>query len=708
MTGNGAVLGKPLVPLASGAEESEASSPCGGMMREIDQGQLLASIAATSHDCILSLDGQATVVWASPATEQVLGWTPSELAGHELGTVFPREGSTRAAAAVARLLAGERVEPFVDEGVRHDGSAFTAQVTLGPVEGPDDTISGVVVILRDVTAQLHERRELALALEMSRAHFDQATTPQAILDLGGHLEAVNPAWCELFGHGEGWFADCDIVDLVHPVEADRVVTRLARLGDGEIDSISYRGLFRDAGGGDLSLRLDAALLREQDGRPYAIAASVGGLDEPFEDDRDDADDAGAVVADGDADEARRVLADALGRRAWETAVVMDHRLRITYVSGSLARLLHYRPEQVLHRQGREYLHPSDAPILAGMRYRLLAEPRTAEHAILRLRDGEERWRWMEITATNCLDDPEIGGIVANLRDVTERVRTEEALRLSEALHRAMVETAQEGIMATSPDGRVMFANETAAQLVGLTVDEMYGVDPRELFGLPELRTVDEVTSNEVVHLRPDGSERILEVSRRPLNSRNGHLGSLVSVYDVTDARNAERALRRRALHDPLTSLPNRYLFLDRLETAAARHRRFEGKGTAVLFIDLDEFKQINDSHGHEAGDAVLREVAARLLTSVRGTDTVGRLGGDEFAVICEDTGVEEALVIANRILETCREPAQLAECELVAGLSIGIAVAPPYGFEELVRRADEAMYRAKQRGGGCVEVAVQE
>jgi diguanylate cyclase (GGDEF)-like protein/PAS domain S-box-containing protein len=272
----------------------------------------------------------------------------------------------------------------------------------------------------------------------------------------------------------------------------------------------------------------------------------------------------------------------------------------------------------------------------------------------------------------------------------------------------MVETAQEGIMATSPEGKVMFANETAAEIVGRTVEEMYGEDPRELFGLPELRSVEEVASHEVVHVRPDGSERILEVSRRPLNSRNGHLGSLVSVYDVTDARLAERALRRRALHDPLTSLPNRYLFFDRLETAAARQRRFDGRGTAVLFVDLDEFKQVNDGFGHEAGDTVLREVALRLLASVRGTDTVGRLGGDEFAVICEDTGVEEALVVAHRILDACREPVRIGESEHITRLSIGVAVAPPYGFDELVRRADEAMYRAKQRGGGRVAVAGQD
>jgi len=710
MTGNGAVLGEPLVLLASGSDGLVGKAPPGGKMHEIDQGQLLASIAATSHDCILSLDAAATILWASPATEQVLGWHPSDLAGCELDVLFPRDGSELRDATVARLLAGDWVEPFVDAGVRRDGSTFKAQITLGPVHGPEDEITGVIVILRDVTAQLHEQRELALALEMQRAHFDQASTPQAILDLRGRLESVNPAWCELFGHGEAWFADCDIIDLVHPLETDGVAARLARLRAGEVNSISYRGRFRDAAGRDLRLVLDAALLREPGGRPYAIAASVGDPDGEYDGVVDAADPVEAVgpVAAGLLEQARERRAEALSRRAWETAVVMDRGMRINYVSGALARLLRYRPDDLLNSRGREYVHPSDTATVSGMLGRLLAEPRSAEHAVVRVLDGDERWRWVEVTATNCFDDPDINGIVANLRDVTERVRTEEALRLSEALHRAMVETAQEGIMATSPEGRVMFANETAAVIVGRAVDDMYGEDPRQMFGLPEAREDEDATTHEVVHVRPDGSERILEVSLRPLNSRDGRLGSLVSIYDVTDARLAERALRRRALHDPLTSLPNRYLFLDRLETAAARQRRFDGNGTAVMFVDLDGFKQVNDGFGHEEGDTVLREVAARLLASVRGTDTVGRLGGDEFAIICEDTGRDEALVVAHRILDAFRESIVVADHEHAIGLSVGVALAPPYDFDELVRRADEAMYRAKHVGGGRVAVAGQD
>ena len=283
------------------------------------------------------------------------------------------------------------------------------------------------------------------------------------------------------------------------------------------------------------------------------------------------------------------------------------------------------------------------------------------------------------------------------------MRTEEALRLSEAMHRAMVETAPEGIMATSPEGTVIFANETAADILGRPVAELHGQTPLALTGLPD--DAADVQVHDIVHALPDGSERTLEVSRRPLNSRNNRLGSLITISDVTDSRQAERALLRRALHDPLTSLPNRYLFLDRLETAAARQRRYDGRETAVLFLDLDSFKQINDTFGHETGDDVLREVAVRLQASVRATDTVGRLGGDEFAVICEDTGVEEALTVAHRILDAFATPVRIDETDHEAGLSIGVALAPRYAFDVVLRRADEAMYRAKQGGGRRIVVA---
>jgi diguanylate cyclase (GGDEF)-like protein/PAS domain S-box-containing protein len=677
-------------PFSAEPAEPAAPAAAGVPARDIDQGQLLASIAATSHDCILSVDTAGTILWASPATEQVLGWRPEDLAGSSLAMIAPREGADLHAAHLDRLLAGERVAPFLDAGVRRDGSTFKASVTLGPVHDADGDITGVTVILRDVTAELTEQRELVQALQASRAHFEQLGTAQALVDLTGRLTSVNPAWCELFAREEAYFADCDVLDLVHPMDLRNTAERLASLRSGGLDRVSYQGIFRDSGGRSLSLLLDATLLREADATPYAVAVAARDL--------------GVVDAARRETAVQGSLYAALGRRAWDTVVVVDADLTVTYVAPSVVEILGFDPAEILATSGWDYVHPADVAAVAEAVARVLAEPRRSERLVVRVRDRDGGWRWTEDTVTNCLDDPDIRGLVANIRDVTEQVETDEALRLSEALHRAMVETAQEGLVAIDPEGAATFANETVAQILGRPVGSLHGADVLGLLGLDRWPVGPD--RFEVGYAHPDGRDRLLAVSRSRLASHGtAPLGSLVMVSDVTEARRAETVLRQLALHDPLTGLPNRHLFLDRLETAAARQRRDGGRGTAVLFLDLDDFKPVNDGHGHEAGDELLREVARRLLEAVRATDTVGRLGGDEFAVICEDTDEPGAVLVAARVLGALARPVSHDGAALAVSTSIGVAVSPPHDVEELVRRADQAMYRAKQLGGGRVAVA---
>ncbi|HEU5448318.1 MAG TPA: EAL domain-containing protein, partial [Acidimicrobiia bacterium] len=172
-----------------------------------------------------------------------------------------------------------------------------------------------------------------------------------------------------------------------------------------------------------------------------------------------------------------------------------------------------------------------------------------------------------------------------------------------------------------------------------------------------------------------------------------------TCQDITERIEAQEALSHNALHDPLTGLPNRSLLLDRIEVALARSARI-GKNVAVLFLDLDRFKLINDSRGHAVGDEVLREVAERLRAAVRPSDTVGRLGGDEFVVVCEDAvAVWEATVLGERLIRTLEEAFQVEGGEVFVTVSIGIAIAEESASaDDLLRDADVAMYQAKQRG----------
>jgi diguanylate cyclase (GGDEF)-like protein/PAS domain S-box-containing protein len=171
---------------------------------------------------------------------------------------------------------------------------------------------------------------------------------------------------------------------------------------------------------------------------------------------------------------------------------------------------------------------------------------------------------------------------------------------------------------------------------------------------------------------------------------------------------AERSVRHQALHDPLTQLPNRALLLDRLRLALARHRRRGAGWVAVLYVDLDDFKGVNDSLGHGAGDALLRALAPRLSEALRPSDTLARLGGDEFAVLCEGLDeVTESVAIAERLLEVVARPLDVAGVELRPSASVGIALAGPgvvIDGEDLVRDAGVAMYRAKRAGHGTYEI----
>ncbi len=305
------------------------------------------------------------------------------------------------------------------------------------------------------------------------------------------------------------------------------------------------------------------------------------------------------------------------------------------------------------------------------------------------------------------------GITLILREATPELEAERALRESEARYRAIAETAQEGILAVSPDGDILFANSRLTEIVGLSMDEVYALGRRGMFApaaaaraarrLAARHPAAGPERSDLPYRHPDGTDRVLHVSASALTAADGSvIGSLAMVSDVTEQRAAEQTLRRQALHDALTGLPNRLLFVDRLNTAAARQRRADGGGVAVLFLDLDHFKRINDTHGHQVGDRVLVEVAARLEHAVRDTDTVARLGGDEFAVICEGADSATSALVAARIQQAFKEPLLVEGEPLEVSLSIGVALSPPLAAEDLLRFADTAMYQAKAHSGGRV------
>ena len=313
-------------------------------------------------------------------------------------------------------------------------------------------------------------------------------------------------------------------------------------------------------------------------------------------------------------------------------------------------------------------------------------------------------------------------LVRSIRHALERQKVEanrrtavRALRLSERRYRALFEQSRDALYITDSSGGLVEGNAALVEMTGYGIDELYGKQLDVLFANPldwqavqaELQSRGYARDVEVRMRRRDGVYLwcLLSAAKR-IDDEVEVRGYQGIIHDITDRKQAEERLRYNALHDPLTGLPNRALFVDRLATALARWRREPEQRCAVLFMDLDRFKVVNDSLGHAVGDALLMRVAGALGSCVRAHETVARLGGDEFAILLEVEREEDAVNAAQRVQQRLADSFQLHGQNMFTSASIGIALPddPEQQPDDLLRNADIAMYRAKKGGPARTEV----
>jgi diguanylate cyclase (GGDEF)-like protein/PAS domain S-box-containing protein len=356
----------------------------------------------------------------------------------------------------------------------------------------------------------------------------------------------------------------------------------------------------------------------------------------------------------------------------------------------------------------ERVHPDDLVAVLGLIEQVRSTPgmRTAVRVRARHKDGS--WRIVEAVIASATDDPHLGGALLRIRDVTA---PDAAGELGDRF-RSLAEAVPSGILCADATGVVVFCNEAARQVLGLPEGRLLGrgweaaVDPAdrlEVIAAAQAVLVSRATEEVSFRVRGASGQRWAHARFVPLDADTANLerapaGWLAALDDVTDRRRLESQLAHRATHDPLTELPNRALLEDRLAQACARLGR-DDEPLAVLFCDLDDFKDVNDRFDHAVGDRVLVEVGRRLRQVLRPADTVCRFGGDEFVVVCERTDPTEAEEVAERIRAVLAAPfAEAGDSGL--GVSIGLAVARGADVDphDLLLRADQAMYRIKQAG----------
>jgi diguanylate cyclase (GGDEF)-like protein/PAS domain S-box-containing protein len=670
------------------------------------------TVLDAAFDAIVTITPDGVVRWFNRGAERIFGYRAEEVIGQPVTLLMPERYRELCVAGLHRYLrTGEaQVVGGTTElvGLRKDGSEFPIEMSLGETyEDGERLFTGVI---RDVT----ERKEIEKALEESgeriRTLLQNTSDIITLLESDGTIRYISPAVERVTGYSPEEQIGTSAFGSVHPDDREQALNTFAEI-------LKEPGLHPP-----LEFRVP-----HKDGSWCYLEHVVNNL-------LDDPAVSGVVVTSRDvterkASEIKLREAELRYRTLIEQGPAVVYIQEIgspdsaIYMSPQIETLTGYSPEEckdpalrwsMVHPEDREWLQAEDERT---------GEPGkvfTTEYRVVH-RDGGTKW----VRNESVLIEDEMSGTrywQGFMLDITERKAFEEALQRLSRWHEMVLKSAGEGIFGLDLRGEVTFANPAASDMTGWSTEDLLDRPIHNLLhhtkpdGAPYPREEcpiyaaleDGITHSrdDEVFWRKDGTRFPVEYMSSPIFEDGEIVGAVVTFRDITERKTLEQQLQHQAFHDPLSGLPNRALFMDRLERAITRANR-RGTKIAVLFVDLDNFKVINDSLGHEVGDLLLVAVAERLKTCLRPEDTAARLGGDEFTILVEDiASVGEAVQIAERIADILRPPFALEEQEVFATVSTGITLNSTAQEQpaDLLRYADLAMYRAKHIGKARYEV----
>jgi diguanylate cyclase (GGDEF)-like protein/PAS domain S-box-containing protein len=654
-----AVRALALAAIAAGAHRIQAQAT--------DRAALLRAVMDSTTDCVSVRDVEGRHVLVNQGLADLLGRSPEQLLGrplHEVVDAATADAWTHGDDAV--LAAGGTQRAW--RTITVDGVERTFSTVKSPLRDAHGRVMGTVGIARDET---DVRR---LEAEASR-FFELAPDMLCTARPDGRLERLNGAWAGTLGWSAPELRSRPIVDFVHPRDRDRAREEIDALLRGEADGCTNRLATKAGGWRDIewTARLGP------DGQLYAAARDVT--------------ERNAMARELRAGEARyRALAESLPGSA---VLTFDHDLRFTFAAGEPLAALGL-DGGLVGRTLAEAVHGRAARLTPRFRAALGGVDQSFEHTTP---DG--RAHWIQLTSVRDGDGAVSGGM-AVVQDIDGLRRAEREVVRAEERFRAAFEQAPIGMALVDLDGRLQRVNDALSGVTGVPPGELIGVpfatlahpDDRDLVVAGERALVEgRVAVHAAEHrwLRRDGAERWVAVRAILVRDDGGApMHVLAQVQDVTEPRRLEARLRHQADHDPLTGLLNRRRFETELALQADT-----GAAGALLLVDLDDFKEVNERHGHAAGDDLLVRVAGVLRATLGPGALVARLGGDEFAALLGEGDTRDGEAAAGRVVEAVRATAGANVTASVGVAGFGAAGQPG---EAVLARADLALYAVKAAG----------
>jgi diguanylate cyclase (GGDEF)-like protein/PAS domain S-box-containing protein len=383
------------------------------------------------------------------------------------------------------------------------------------------------------------------------------------------------------------------------------------------------------------------------------------------------------------------------------------------VDAATIELLGWAADELVGRRSVDFIHPDDQEPAIESWMEMLASPGPGPPTRMRHQRRDGSWLWVEITNDNRLADPAHDDVLSEVVDISDEMAAHEDLRARERLLERIAEALPTGVCHADADRRIVYTNERLHEILGTpraaTIDEQLAVVLRDDWSVLDAALVgalrDGVDADVEVQIQRAGHgglRRCLTRVRALQDDDGTPNGAIVTVEDVTDSAQMRTELERRANYDMLTRCHNRASVMTAVEVALAQG---SDTTTAVIFVDIDRFKMVNDTLGHAAGDDLLVVVADRLAAAIRSNDILGRIGGDEFLVVCSSIrGRDEALEVGERISSALRGTVASAGAQITLRASVGVACSDisTRSADELVGQADAAMYESKREGEGRV------